>query len=107
MLILANIININQMRMKFQNDHYDNQHDDKLKDQYNYEYDDQARQDARGDLWNVQQRLRDQGGACSLLFIPSWTLFICFFILFCIFVQAGPDREKHPVVFLPDGSKKV
>ena len=21
--------------------------------------------------------------------------------------KAGPDREKHPVVFLPDGSKKV
>ena len=32
------------MRMKFQNDHYDNQHDDKLKDQYNYEYDDQNEQ---------------------------------------------------------------
>ena len=70
------------------------------------EHDEQAGQDARGDLWNVQQRLRDQGGACSLLFISCRTFFICFLFYF-VFLQAGPDREKHPVVFLPDGSKKV
>ena len=45
------------------------------------------------------------GPALSFLFQAGPFLFACCFISF--FLQAGPDREKHPVVFLPDGSKKV